>query len=155
MEITMLLTTVSLGSLLPPRSNPRRLLDQTQIAGLAQSIRVDGVLQNLVVRPEGEDQYRVVAGKRRFLALHHLKKEGAIDGDYQVPVDIRADIDDQDAARLATVENVQREQLHPLDEGEAFAKLLQLGGTVEAITEKTGLSAPTIKRRLALASLAP
>ena len=155
MEIIMLLTTVSLGSLLPPRGNPRRLLDQTQIAGLAQSIRIDGVLQNLVVRPEGEDQYRVIAGKRRFLALHHLKKEGAIDGDYQVPVDIRAGIDDQDAARLATVENVQREQLHPLDEGEAFAKLLQFGGTIEAIIGKTGLSAPTIKRRLALASLAP
>lgn len=151
----MLLTTVSLGSLLPPKSNPRRLLDQTQIAGLAQSIRVDGVLQNLVVRPEGDDQYRVIAGKRRFLALHQLKKEGAIDGGYQVPVDIRAGIGDQDAARLATVENVQREQLHPLDEGEAFAKLLQHGGTIEAITEKTGLSAPTIKRRLALASLAP
>ena len=151
----MLFTTVSLGSLLPPRGNPRRLLDQTQIAGLAQSIRIDGVLQNLVVRPEGDNQYRVVAGKRRFLALHRLKKEGAIDGDYQVPVDIRTDIDDQDAARLATVENVQREQLHPLDEGEAFARMLQLGGTIEAITEKTGLSTPTIKRRLALASLAP
>ncbi len=151
----MFLTTVSLGSLLPPRSKPRRLHDQTQLAGPAQSLRVDGVLQNLVVRPEGEDQYRVIAGKRRFLALHRLKKEGAIDGDYQVPVDIRAGINDQDAARLATVENVQREQLHPLDEGEAFAKLLQLGGTIEAITEKIGLSAPTIKRRLALASLAP
>lgn len=155
MESVMLLTTVALGSLLPPRNNPRRLLDQTQIAGLAQSIRVDGLLQNLVVRPEGEGQYRVLAGKRRFLALQLLKKQGAIDVAYQVPVDIRDGLDDQDATRLATVENVQREQLHPLDEGEAVAKLLQLGGTIEAITEKTGLSASTVKRRLALASLAP
>lgn len=151
----MTLTTVSLASLLPPKDNPRRQLDKSQIAGLAQSIQSDGILQNLIVRPEGEDQFRVIAGKRRFLALQHLKKGGAIDGNYAVPVEIRDGIEDGDAVRLATVENVQREQLHPMDEGEAFARLLQLGGTVETITEKTGLSMPTVKRRLALASLAP
>ena len=151
----MQLSTVPLSSLLPPKDNPRRTFDHALIAGLAQSIKIDGLLQNLLVRPEGDGTYRVIFGKRRYLALQHLKKQGAIDGDYPVPVDIKDDLGDGDAVRLATVENVQREPLHPMDEAEAFAKQLQAGGTVEDIIEKTGLSAQTVKRRLALATLCP
>jgi len=151
----MYLTTIPLSTLLPPKGNPRRTLDPTLIIGLAQSIRTDGLLQNLVVRPEGEGTFRVITGKRRYLALQRLKKDGAIDDTYLVPVDIKADLADEDAVRIATIENVQREQLHPMDEAEAFAKQLQFGGTIEAITDKTGLSAQTVKRRLALATLCP
>ena len=151
----MQLTTVAFATLLPPRDNPRRVIDKTLIAGLAQSIRAGEILQNLLVRPEGEGTYRVVFGKRRFLALQLLKKEGAIDGDYQVPVGIKEGLSDDDARWLSTVENAQREQLHPLDEGEDFARLLQLGGSLDVLTERTGLSLTTVKRRLALASLAP
>ena len=115
-------TSVPLSTLLPPKDNPRRTLDQTLIAGLAQSIKTDGVLQNLLVRPEGEGQYRVIFGKRRYLALQHLKKRGDIDGGYEVPVEIKDGLDEGDALRLATVENVQREQLHPMDEAEAFGR---------------------------------
>jgi len=50
----------------------------------------DGVLQNLVVRPEGDAAFRVITGKRRYLALQRLKKDGAIDGSYQVPVEIKS-----------------------------------------------------------------
>ena len=151
----MHLTTVPLGSLLAPKGNPRRTLDNAEVKTLARSIAVDGVLQNLIVRPEGDEVFRVVSGKRRYLALKLLNKQGAIDETYEVPVEIKDELTDDEALRLATVENVQREQLHPLDEAEAFAKLLQAGGTIEAIVEKTGLSTPTVKRRLALASLAP
>ena len=151
----MTLTTVPLSALRAPKDNPRKVVDKGSIPGLAQSILADGILQNLVVRPDGEGIYRIVFGKRRHLALQHLKKEGAIDGTYLVPVDIKDGLDDYDARRLATVENAQREQLHPLDEAEDFAALLQSGGTLETITEKTGLSATTIKRRLAVATLAP
>ena len=146
-------TSIPLSALLPPKDNPRRTLDQSLIAGLAQSIKADGVLQNLLVRPEGDDQYRVVFGKRRYLALQYLKKRGEIDGSYPVPVEVKDDLVDGDAIRLATIENIQREQLHPMDEAEAFAKQLQAGGTVESIAEKSGLSTPTVRRRLALASL--
>lgn len=141
----MNLTTTPLSTLLAPKGNPRRTLDTGLTAGLAKSIRTDGLLQNLVVAPEGEGKYRVISGKRRYLALQLLKKEGAIDGDYQVPVDIKDDLADEDAFRLATVENVQREQLHPMDEADAYAELLQSGGTVEAITEKTGLTERLVK----------
>lgn len=151
----MQLTTVPLSTLLPPKDNPRRVIDKTLIAGLAQSIRSGEILQNLLVRPEGEGTYRVVFGKRRYLALQLLKKEGAIDGDYQVPVGIKEGLTDDDARWLSTIENAQREQLHPLDEGEDFARLLQLGGSLDVLTERTGLSAATVKRRLALATLAP
>jgi ParB family transcriptional regulator, chromosome partitioning protein len=146
-------TSVPFSALLPPKDNPRRTLDPSLIAGLAQSIKADGILQNLLVRPEGEEQYRVIVGKRRYLALQHLKKKGEIDGGYEVPVEIKDDLEDGDAVRLATVENVQREQLHPMDEAEAFARQLQAGGSVESIVDKTGLSTPTVKRRLALATL--
>jgi len=148
----MSLKTIPLASLLPPKGNPRRTLDTAQIAVLAQSIKIDGVLQNLVVEAE-DDRFRVISGKRRYLALQLLKKEKQIDGEYRVPVEVKKDLAEGDALRLATVENVQREQLHPLDEAEAFANLLQTGGSVEAISEKTGLGAQTVKRRLALANL--
>src|SRR5258708_4000414 len=110
----MQLTTVPLSSLLPPKGNPRRTLDTAPIAALARSIEADGVLQNLVVRSEAEAKFRVITGKRRYLALQLLKKEGSIDGSYAVPVEIKEDLSDADALRLATVENVQREQLNPV-----------------------------------------
>jgi ParB family chromosome partitioning protein len=110
------------------KGNPRRTLDNAEVRTLARSIAVDGVLQNLIVRREGDDAFRVVSGKRRWLALKLLKKQDAIDETYQVPVEIKDELTDDEALRLATVENVQREQLHPLDEAEAFAKLLQAGG---------------------------
>src|ERR1700680_3462785 len=130
---TSMQTSVHVSTMLPPKDNPRKTLDQSAIAGLAQSIKTDGVLQNLLVRPEGEGTYRVIVGKRRYLALQHLKKRGDIDDSYDVPAGIKDELDEGDAIRLATVENVQREQLHPMDEAEAFAKQLQSGGTVEDI----------------------
>ena len=148
----MSLKTVPVSSLLPPKGNPRRTVDPAQIAGLAQSIKIDGVLQNLVVYPEG-GKYRVVSGKRRFLALQLLRKKKAIAGNYKVPVEVKRDLADGDALRLATVENVQRVELHPLDEAESYGAQLQNGGTVGDIVEKTGLGSQTVKRRLALANL--
>ena len=72
---------------------------KTLIAGLAQSIRTDGLLQNLVVRPDGDGIFRVISSKRRFLALQLLRKQGAIDDTYPVTVEIRDNIDDHDAMR--------------------------------------------------------
>lgn len=155
METVIHLTTLPLSALLPPKDNPRRVIDKSLIAGLAQSIRSGEILQNLLVRPDGPETYRVIFGKRRFLALQLLKREGAIGDDYQVPVGIKVDMTDDDARWFSAVENVQREPLHPLDEAEDFAKLLQSGGALEILTARTGLSATTLKRRVALATLAP
>lgn len=144
---------VPLASLLPPKGNPRRTYDPSLVEGLAESIKTDGLLHNLLVEPADDGKYRVVTGKRRLLALKLLKKRREIDGEYKVPVEVRKNLDEADALRIATVENVQREPLNPMDEADAFAGMLQNGATIEDVAAKTGLSDPTVRRRLALASL--
>ncbi len=148
-------TTVPFAALLPPKGNPRRAFDKKAIEGLAQSIKKDGVLQNLIVRPEGKSAYRVVTGKRRYLALKHLNDKGEIEGTYRVPVKLPGKASKADLDRIATVENVQREPLDPIDEAEAFAKLLVKGATLDDVSSESGVSIPVIRKRLALAGLAP
>jgi len=147
-------TSVPFAALRAPKDNPRRAYDKKAIEGLAQSIKKDGVLQNLIVRPEGDDAYRIVAGKRRYLALKVLKERGEIDDAYRVPIRFPKKTAKADLDRVATVENVQREPLDPIDEAESFARLLTKGVKVEDISAETGVSVPTIRRRLALANLA-
>jgi ParB family transcriptional regulator, chromosome partitioning protein len=145
---------VTLGELvLPKDANPRRSFDKTRIRTLAASIEKDGVLQNLVVSKNGNGQFHILAGKRRYLALSHLKKRGVIDGTYKVPVIVKSKLEAHDALRIATVENVQREPLDPLDEAEAFAALVSSGKSLEDVAAETGVSENTVRRRLALAGL--
>ena len=148
----MTLKRVALSALCPSKDNPRRHIDKDAIAGLADSIKTDGVLQNLVVEKTGDGTFRVISGSRRFLALKLLKRQGVIDGDYRVPVEIRS-FEDGDALRIATIENVQRADLDPIDEAEAFARMLQNGASLDDVAVKTGLSEQTIRRRVALADL--
>src|SRR3546814_11916741 len=83
----------------------------------------------------------------------HLRDRGDIDDAYKVPVEIRKDLDEPQLVRLATVENVQREPLDPIDEADAFAALLQNGAAIEEVAAQTGVSKSTVRRRLALAPL--
>src|SRR5262249_19554924 len=76
-----------------------------------------------------------------------------IDGNYKVPAEIRGNLKDGDGRRIAIVENVQRADLDPIDEAEAFAEALQNGGDLDDLSAKSGLSHQTIRRRLALANL--
>lgn len=146
---------IPLASILPTDANPRRTIDPDGIERLAASIQADGLLQNLVVaRIESEEhRYRLVSGERRYFALKLLEERGALAEDYAVPVDIRDSLSEGDHLRLATVENVQRENLTPLEEAAAFAGLMRDGVALEEVAARTGLSATTIKRRLALAGL--
>lgn len=148
----MTLKTVPLSALCPSKDNPRRNIDKDAIVGLAESIKSDGVLQNLVVKKCGDGKFRVISGSRRLLALKLLKRQGEIDGDYKVPVEVRK-FADGDALRIATIENVQRSDLEPMDEAEAFARMLQNGASIDDVAAKTGLSEQTIRRRVALADL--
>jgi len=148
----MTLKTVSLSVLCPSKDNPRRNIDKDAIIGLAESIKIDGVLQNLVVEKCDEGRFRVISGSRRLLALKLLKRQGVIDGDYKVPVEVRK-FGDGDALRISTIENVQRSDLEPVDEAEAFARMLQNGASIDDVAAKTGLSEQTIRRRVALSDL--
>jgi ParB family transcriptional regulator, chromosome partitioning protein len=125
----MTMQTVSLSSLEPGRGNPRRVMDRNSLEGLAASIRNDGLLQNLVVRPiKGKGQhYRIVSGERRYRALKFLEQRGELDGDYAVPVEIRTSLSKDDSLRIATVENLQRQNLTPLEEAAAMTKLIHKG----------------------------
>jgi len=151
----MTMQTVSLSSLEPSRGNPRKTLDRRSLEGLAASIRNDGLLQNLVVRPmKGKGQhYRIVSGERRFRALKLLQQRGELDGDFAVPVEIRVSLSKDDSLRIATVENLQRQNLTPLEEAAALTKLIHKGATLDDVAARTGLSPTTIKRRLALNGL--
>jgi ParB family chromosome partitioning protein len=151
----MTMQTVTLSSLEPSRGNPRKAMDRNGLEGLAASIRNDGLLQNLVVRPvKGKGKhYRVVSGERRYRALKLLQERGEVDGDYAVPVEIRDSLTKDDSLRIATVENLQRQNLTPLEEATALTKLIHKGATLDDVAVQTGLSQTTIKRRLALNGL--
>jgi ParB family chromosome partitioning protein len=147
--------SIPLSTILPPKNNPRSAIDQDGIESLAASILADGLLQNLVVRrAKGKKpRYHIISGERRYRALSLLLERDQIAADYPVHVDLRTDLTDEDVLRLSTVENVQRENLTPLDEAAAFAQLIQQGAKLDELAAQTGLSGTTIKRRLALASL--
>jgi ParB family chromosome partitioning protein len=149
----MSIQTLPLQSIEPPQRNPRRSIDPASIEGLAASIRQDGLLQNLVVIKGKGNHYRIVSGERRYRALMLLQERGEIAKDYGVKVEIRNKLSKDDVLRLATVENVQRENLPPLDEAASFAALIHKGSTLDDLAAKTGLSPTTIKRRLALNDL--
>lgn len=151
----MTLQTIPFSKLDTTTANPRKTFDETSILGLSQSIKTDGLLQNLVVaKPQGrKSRYKIVSGERRYRALSLLVKNGDLPKDTPVPVVIREDLSEKEAHRLATIENIQRENLPPMEEAEAVQALLQDGETIQDVAAQTGLSEKTIKRRLALCNL--
>ena len=152
-----MLQSVSLSALQPAAANPRRKIDRKAIEGLAASIKTDGVLHNLVVSPvEGKgkkERFQIVSGSRRLQALLLLQERGELPEDFTVAVEIRDDLSKDDTLRIATVENLQRQNLTPLEEAGALAKLVHKGVTLDDVVAQTGLSVTTIKRRLALNNL--
>ena len=151
----MTLQTVTLSQLEASAGNPRKAFDETSIIGLAQSIKADGLLQNLVVsKPKGRaKKFTIISGERRFRAMQHLLSQGEISQDFTVPVEVKENLTEEEILRIATIENVQRENLSPLEEANAIAALVQDGEKLEEIVSKTGLSVTTIKRRLSLLNL--
>jgi ParB family chromosome partitioning protein len=99
-----------------PSSQPRRYFDSQAMQALVQSVKTDGILQPLLVRRVGEKEYELVAGERRYRAAKEV-------GLTEVPVIIR-DLTQQQALRVALVENLQREDLNPVEETEGILQLL-------------------------------
>ena len=107
---------LSIESIKLPSSQPRRYFDSQAMQALVQSVKTDGILQPLLVRPLGEEKYELVAGERRYRAAKEV-------GLTEVPVIIR-DLTQQQALRVALVENLQREDLNPVEETEGILQLL-------------------------------
>ncbi len=110
---------VALATIVPNPVQPRRVFTDTELDNLTSSIRENGLLQPLVVRPAPGtvDRFEIVAGERRFRALTRLEWA-------DVPVIVR-DADDETLLVLALVENLQREALNPLEEAEGYESLAQ------------------------------
>ncbi len=151
----MTLQTLPLSKIKPVTTNPRKSFDETSIEGLAQSIKTDGLLQNLIVgKAKGKKKlHPIICGERRFRALTFLQEKGDLPKDYEVVVEIKDNLSKEETHRIATIENVQRENLSPLEEAEAVAALLQDGSKIEDVIAQTGLSEGVIKRRLVLSNL--
>lgn len=132
--------------------NPRKDIAQAEIEGLAASIlAAGGVLQNLVVRPDLSarpfNRFDIVSGARRFRALNKLAAAGQIAADYPVPCKVR-NVSDAELRKLALIENMQRQDMHPLDEGEVFAEMVAAGASTEQIAADIGLTPRFVQLRM-------
>lgn len=125
---------------------PRKDIDPERLQELAESIKVQGIVQPIVVREVGYNKYEIIAGERRWRA-------GQLAGLDEVPVLIK-DIDDRAAIAIALIENIQREDLNPLEEAAAYLKLLEeFALTHQQIADSVGKSRATITNILRLNEL--
>lgn len=138
---------VDLDLIEPNRHQPRRIMDDAKLDELAQSIRGSGIIQPIVVRRRGERAYEIVAGERRWRAAQRA-------GLLKVPVVIR-DVPDDKRLELALIENVQREDLNPIEEARAYKRLAdEFGLTQEETARAVGKDRATVANYQRLLSLA-
>jgi ParB family chromosome partitioning protein len=139
---------IPVGLIQPNRVQPRQVFDEEAMAELVHSIKEIGVLQPIVVRRHGPDDYELVMGERRWRAT----QEAGLD---VVPAIVR-ETDDVDMLRDALLENLHRSQLNPLEEAAAYAQMLDdFGCTHEELASRIGRSRPQISNTLRLLKLTP
>lgn len=139
-------STLNINEIIPNKEQPRKTFDRTALEELADSIRQHGVLQPLLVRPLPNGAYQLVAGERRWRAsrLAELK---------EVPVIIK-ELTDTEAMEIAIIENLQREDLNPIEEAEGLQTLIdKCGFTQEEVATSVGKSRPAITNALRLLKL--
>jgi ParB family chromosome partitioning protein len=130
----------------PNPRQPRRRFEREPAAGLAESVRAQGVIQPLLVRPRAAGGYELIAGERRWRAAQEAGVE-------TVPTVVR-EADDRETLLLALVENVAREQLSAVEEARAYAVLLdEFGLSLGRVAEQVGRSKPSVSNRLRLLEL--
>lgn len=137
---------LSLNEIEPNKDQPRKTFDEKALAELADSIAQHGVIQPLLVRPMPDGSYQLVAGERRWRAARRA-------GLSEVPVVIR-EMSDSEMMELALIENLQREDLNPIEEAEGLQQLIDTYGlTQETAAARVGRSRPAIANALRLLSL--
>ena len=141
------ITALALADLQPGRYQPRTRMDESSLRDLAASIRTYGVMQPLVVRPVSPGRWEIIAGERRFRAAQ-------IAGLAEVPVVVR-EVPDEQALALALIENIQREDLNPLEQAQAIRRLIdEFGYSHEQAAEAIGRSRSATSNLLRLLNLA-
>lgn len=137
---------LSLNEIEPNKDQPRKTFDEKALSELADSIAQHGVIQPLLVRPMPDGSYQLVAGERRWRAARRA-------GLSEVPVVIR-EMSDNEMMELALIENLQREDLNPIEEAEGLQQLIHTYGlTQETAAARVGRSRPAIANALRLLSL--
>lgn len=142
---------LAINSLVPNAGQPRKHFDETPLKELAESIKSQGILQPILVRPLGPDQpnkYEIVAGERRFRAAQLADLR-------EVPVIIK-ELDDQEALAIALIENLQREDLNPMEEALGIHKLKsEFSVSQEDLAKRLGKSRSAVANSLRLLNLSP
>lgn len=140
------LCTLRVAMIEPKTDQPRKTFDEEALAGLASSISAHGLLQPILVRPLPNDRYQIVAGERRWRA-------SKMAGLTEIPA-IVIEQDDAEAAEISLIENIQRQDLNPLEEAMAYRALMDnFDLTQEQLSERVGKSRPAIANALRLLDL--
>lgn len=138
---------IPLKQIIPNTYQPRRQFDEVQLNELAQSIQVNGLLQPIIVRLNEDQKYEIIAGERRFRAVELLNWE-------KIPAIVR-DYSNQESAALALIENLQREDLNPIEEAQAYQQLEQMEQLPQKdLARKLGKSQSYVANKLRLLKLA-
>lgn len=137
---------IEIADIVPNPYQPRKIFNQEQLQELADSISEHGVIQPLVVNRTANG-YELVVGERRFRAsqLAGMKK---------VPVIVKSGMQDQTKLEIALIENIQRQELNPIEEAQAYDKLMKMFGlTQEKVAQKVGKSRPAVANTVRLLNL--
>ena len=138
--------TIDLKNIYPNQDQPRRVFDEEKIKILSESIKNHGVLQPIVLKPDDKGKYMIIAGERRYRASKLARKS-------DIPAVIK-DIPMKDIMEIALIENLQREELNPIEEALAYRSLIKnYEVTQEEISEAVGKSRPHITNTLRLLNL--
>ena len=139
-------TKVKLQKVEPNPNQPRKTFDEVELQALADSIREHGILQPLAVRDVGDGFYQIIAGERRWRAARLARLE-------EIPV-VVIEADDRTVMELALIENLQRQDLNPMEEAEGYRVLMEeYGLTQEQAAERVGKSRPAVANALRLLAL--
>ncbi|MHC9533571.1 nucleoid occlusion protein [Dellaglioa sp. BT-FLS60] len=137
---------ISVTKIVPNRFQPRRVFDDQKIDELAQTIKEHGLLQPIILREYKTGKYEIIAGERRFRAVSSL-------GWKEIPAIIQK-MDDDQAASMALIENLQREELTAIEEAEAYSKLMDLNQLSQSkLAEDMGKSQAFVANKLRLLKL--
>ncbi len=140
-------SALPVGQLQAGKYQPRTRMDEGALAELASSIKTQGIMQPVLVRPVDGGRYEIIAGERRFRAAQ-------LAGLDEIPVLVR-EVDDQQAAAMALIENMQREDLNPLEEAQGIARLIsEFDFTHEQAATAVGRSRSAVSNLLRLVNLA-
>ena len=144
----MRIWNMAIETISPNREQPRRHFDHAHLLELANSIKEKGILLPIVVRKTSEGRFEIIAGERRWRAAQLAGKK-------EVPAVIR-NSENQEALELALIENIQRQNLNPIEEAEAYQRLAEKYGlTQQVIADKVGKDRATIANLMRLVTLTP